>query len=70
MTSHGRSASGGAPSLRHYAEQHPSNPAENRSSQADAPHNPALSIIGLGLNRFAVVTRGKIRCHHLISLHS
>jgi hypothetical protein len=24
----------------------------------------------LGLNRFAVVTRGTVRCHHLIFLHS
>jgi predicted nucleic acid-binding Zn finger protein len=29
-----------------------------------------LGGIRIGLNRFAVVTRGKSRCHHLIFLQS
>jgi hypothetical protein len=35
-----------------------------------ARHNPQLGIKHLGLNRSAVVTRGTVRCHHLIFLHS
>jgi hypothetical protein len=33
-------------------------------------HNPDRGIMRVGLNRFAVVTRGKRRCHELIFLHS
>jgi len=33
-------------------------------------HSSAVGINLLGLNRFAVVTRGKSRCHHLIFLQS
>jgi putative ABC transport system substrate-binding protein len=31
---------------------------------------PDGNITGIGLNRFAVVTRGKFWCHHLIFLQS
>jgi hypothetical protein len=37
-------------------------PAENLHSDDIAPHNAPLRIIGVGLNRFAVVTRGTVRC--------
>jgi hypothetical protein len=38
---------------------------KNRGYKPTTPHNPALRIISIGLNRFAVVTRGKFWCHHL-----